>query len=117
MATLTTVQAAEAANCSKGFISKLLRAGKIPGEQTHGPRGHWVVKMTRAEVKAYVATQNPRAGYKKNGHATKGTKATKGSSPLKELLEWAQLDPEVRMLLKAINDKFTTEELRLLLEL
>ena len=117
---ITIAEAAKAANCAKSFIGKLVKAGKLPGTQENGPKGHWLINMNKADVKAYVATHHPRAGYKKDGSTkakAEAAKKSKNTSPLQELLVWAQIKPSARTLLMAIHDKYTEDELALLLEL
>lgn len=130
MKTYTLPELARSIGCSKSLLGKLIKDGKITSERT-GPLGHHKIKMPKYEVEKIVNEHTKgRFGFKKtNNGKAKWTKANEEqangrfnrkpslNSGLLPFAEWVGIEAEKRALLIKIADKYSTEDLNLLLNL
>ena len=100
---------AKRARCSKSFLGKLIKEGKIKAElkPTKTGRKSWNITSPVDEVKSFA---------KKTGWHKTSVKSTPKSNLLSELIEWRAIPVAKRSLLLSLS-KYSIKELRILVEL
>lgn len=107
----TLVDAAAVAGCHQSTIRRLVRAGKLQAEKKG--RAH-VVLAERSKIRAEVAASAPRSGFHKT--AAKGG-GPRGGSALALLASFLAVPEAKRGLTLRIAERFTVEELKLIVRL
>lgn len=107
---MDTNKAMKIAGCSKSFLLKLLKEGKIKGHQA-GNKKHWEVTATREEL-AQIRVTNKRIGFTKSSVKKKSV-----NTNLLNIIRFVEFPNTTRELLFKIGQKFNEQELKILLEL
>jgi len=122
----TTVSAAAGlAHVSAGTIVKLIKLGHLKADQTH-KKARYRILTPRGEIRRIVLDHAPSAGWKKSDPVRKvnGTPVQvalrmppERGTGLRDVLAFAALDDATRGTLLQLAERFTAEELALLLTL
>jgi hypothetical protein len=114
----TVPQLARYAKRSESAINRLLKTGKLKGDQT-GPKRSWLVPCgSKEEVVATIHALMPRGGYSRGNGGRPSKAAKKRTSDTIHLLKtWLDIDETKRAKLLKVAERFSTDELDIILEL
>jgi len=100
---------------SKSFICKLVKNGSVKGGTKDG--AFWSVNSDRDTIIKEIQAVAKVAPYKKKGSNHKVVTTNVQHSGLASLLELASIPREKRELVKALAERYTVEELTLLIQI
>lgn len=120
---LTVAQAANAGRCSTPLIRRLCRSGAIKSERAGR---EYRVLDSRELVRDIVARESPKSGYRKRARGGSVRRRPEpvplepeknGSAGLGPVFEWVAIPSEKRSVLLKLAQKYSTDNLDLLLSL
>lgn len=115
MRTYTTEQIAEIGRCHKSSVNRLMRAGKL-GEVKKFGHANAIQAENQAAVLEMVNAAMKKHGFHRHSNGPKPAPVDETGTIIL-LMEYVKIPAQRREMLIKLAQKFTAEELKLLLEL